>query len=46
MASQSRGTQFKLVQVDGYTERELFTADDLNQLHEYLSQKGGVENEP
>ncbi len=36
------GTQFKIVQVDGYRENELYTADNLDQVREFLSQKGGA----
>ena len=41
MASSSRGTQFKLVEVDGYRKTELFKADSLEELREYISEKGG-----
>ena len=42
MASSSRGTQFVLVEKDGYKKTEMFTAQSLEDMAEFLEQKGGT----
>lgn len=46
MATQQRNTQWKLVQDDGGYEREVYEADDLNQMAEFIRLKGGTHESP
>jgi len=46
MATKQRNTQWKLVQDDGGYEREVYEADDLNQMAEFIKAKGGTRDEP
>jgi len=41
-AKGNRSSKFRLVQVDGYTERELYEAENLEQMLAYLGQKEGA----
>lgn len=45
MATQ-QNTQWKLVQDDGGYEREVYEADNLNQMAEFIELKGGTRDEP
>jgi hypothetical protein len=39
--SKHRRSRFKLVEVDGWSEDELYEAESLEELYEFLEQKGG-----
>ncbi|MDB2226149.1 MAG: hypothetical protein HQRvContig03_26 [Haloquadratum phage sp.] len=39
--SKHRRSRFKLVEVDGWSETELYEAESLEELTEFLEQKGG-----
>ena len=34
---------FKLVEVDGYKERELYETEEIDDMAEFLAEKGGLE---
>jgi len=43
MSTQHDGNaRFKLVQMDGYSEHELFETNDIQEMLEYVEQKGGL----
>jgi hypothetical protein len=39
--SKHRRSRFKLVEVDGWSEDEIYEAQSLEELAEYLNEKGG-----
>lgn len=39
--SKHRKSRFKLVEVDGWSEDEIYEAQSLEELADYLNQKGG-----
>lgn len=39
--SKTRSSSFKLVEVDGWSENEIYEADTIEDLADYLEQKGG-----
>jgi len=39
--SKHRESRFKLVEVDGWSETELYEAESVEEIAEYLNQKGG-----
>jgi len=46
MAKASQHSQFILMEKDGYREREVFEADNLEDMAEFLSMKTGVDVDP
>jgi len=46
MATKQGNTQWVLVQDDGGYEREVYEADDLNQMAEFIKAKGGTHDAP
>jgi len=40
--SKHRGSRFKLVEIDGWSEKEIYEAESLEQLADYLEEKGGT----
>jgi len=39
--SKHRQSRFKLVEIDGWSEQEIYEAESLEELAEFLNQKGG-----